>query len=79
MADLSQWKEYAELNIDLMSASVAIDSALQSARDLIQETRDSVLPGISKGEVDLQMTVFGNRNSRQRRARPGVPGAWIDI
>lgn len=57
-ADLSQWKEYAELNIDLMSASVVTDSALQFARDLIQETRDSLPPGFFQSGLDLQMIVF---------------------
>ena len=57
-ADLSQWKEYAELNIDLMSVSVVTDSALQFARDLIQETRDSLPPGFFQSGLDLQMIVF---------------------
>jgi hypothetical protein len=44
ITDQLQWKEYAELKTDLMSASIVTDNALQLARDLIRQVVDSLPP-----------------------------------
>ncbi|KAI9148179.1 hypothetical protein HJFPF1_12005 [Paramyrothecium foliicola] len=53
------WNEYAALQIDLMSASVVTDAALEFARDLIQDTVDDVAAWFHEDDFDLQNFVYG--------------------
>ncbi|CAG8907789.1 unnamed protein product [Penicillium egyptiacum] len=52
------WSEYRDKKIDLMNAAVVTDSALQLARDLVQEVADDWSTSIPSPVGDLQKLVF---------------------
>ncbi|RMD42306.1 hypothetical protein DV735_g2834, partial [Chaetothyriales sp. CBS 134920] len=56
---LSQtWIEYGDRKIDLMTASIITDSALQLAQELIQETVADMPRGFPKDSMGLQKLVY---------------------
>ncbi|KAI0484382.1 hypothetical protein GGR56DRAFT_613574 [Xylariaceae sp. FL0804] len=54
------WTEYRDLKIDLMTASVVTDNALQLARDLIGDVVDSWPYELPDGHTSLQGLVYAN-------------------
>ncbi|KZZ92551.1 hypothetical protein AAL_06177 [Moelleriella libera RCEF 2490] len=51
------WKEYGEFKIDLMSATIVTETALQLARELIQEVTDNVAAELSQG-LKMQQLIY---------------------
>ncbi|CAJ2511208.1 Uu.00g068330.m01.CDS01 [Anthostomella pinea] len=54
------WTEYRDLKIDLMTASVVTDNALQLARDLINEVVDRWPHELPGGQMSLQELLYEN-------------------
>ena len=58
VAKAGQWSEYGNLEIDLTSASVVTDTAMQLARDLIQDAIDDLPADFPKDGLGLQQLMY---------------------
>lgn len=52
------WREYRDLKIDLMTASIVTDGALQLARELVDEVVDSWPRELPDGDLELQESLY---------------------